>query len=285
MHHPSEYWLKFLLISDPGMLDAELLYELQMNAFLPPPTEYLAFLRKRITQPPLEFNPYNKLHRPSVRYLRKEGVYDLFYPSDDVRSAEQIVHQVFVREQVEQVILARLKMKDMARRLNQKHAWSLTEGCLQAYQHFFWNRDLLSFDEWGRFLYGRTMMYERYMTMLQGTADLALFHLRLDAVVDSKSMISRVQSIAFNTLEEVNTKPGTGPDKVKAITMLGKTVIDAHVALSTSDMQIKEVLSQFDKFRMGNPEKAVTPLHLLAPRGNHSGSGVDETKSEKQPVH
>ncbi len=286
MKHPAEYWLKFLLIEDPTRTSAELQSEISGKGFLQPPLEYFAFLKESISPTPAVFNPYDRSHRPSVRYLRKEGVYELFFPTPDVRAANAIIHKVNVREHVEALILSRLPLKETAKKLNQKYSWDLTEETLKAYRHFYWNRDLLTFDEWGRFLYNRTSMYEKYMTSIQATMDLALYELRLNSVIDSKHMISRVQHIAYFTLEAVGLKPGTGQDKVKAIGILGKTIIDAHVALSTSDMQIKEVLEQFKNFRMGNPEKTAPALQLLAPRGNHSGSGVEDPDSKKkQPVH
>lgn len=155
---------------------------------------------------------------------------------------------------------------------------------MSLYRHYFWNVDAMTFDEWGRFLFGRSSMYERYMGELMGNAQITLHHLRLDQVIESKAMIKRAQEIAYFTLEEVNQKPGTPPDKVKAIGVLTKSIVECHNALSTSDMALKDVLKEFEKWRMVNPEKAAPSIHQLAPGGNFTGSGVeDPAEKEKVP--
>ena len=69
-------------------------------------------------------------------------------------------------------------------------------------------------------------------------------------------------------------KPGSSIDKVKSIKLLGTTVIDAHNALSTSDMALKDVLKQFEHWRMDHPQVLPPSLKQLAGGGgSHSGLG------------
>ena len=110
---------------------------------------------------------------------------------------------------------------------------------------------------------------------------LALFHMRLEQAVESKTMIQRSQEIAYFTLEEVNLKPGTQPDKVKAISVLTKAVVECHEALSTSDMALKDVLKQFERFRMEHPQQIPPDIRQLAPLGNFTGGGAAEKDDKK----
>lgn len=189
-----------------------------------------------------------------MSFLRKHGIYEFFHPTDGVRQAWKILSEPLVRLNVEQALLARLDRKAICLRLNKKHGWHLSADGMSAFHDMFWNVELLTWDEWGRFLYGRSGMYERYMSMLQATPELAMFHLQLQQAIDSKTMIQRTQEIAYFTIEEVSRKPGTGPDKVKAIGVLGKTIVDCHEALSTSDMALKDILKNFERFRMEHPQ-------------------------------
>ena len=111
------------------------------------------------------------------------------------------------------------------------------------------------------------------MALLLSSPKLAFYHLRLDQTIDSKKMIQDTQKIAYFTLLEVAQKPGTGLDKVKSIGVLSKTVIEAHNALSTSDMALKDVLKQFEHWRMEHPEILPPAIRQLAPGGNYSGTG------------
>lgn len=278
--HPAEYFIRYLLLRDPAATDASLMKLMDDWGFLQPAQTYWGFLRGRLQERPDDFNPLNRHHRPSMKFLRDQQVYDLFYPTDSVEGAWKILIDPSQRLIVEQALMARLDFKLVAQKLNKKNNWFLTADSLQMFYHFFWNVKLLTFDEWGRFLYGRSSMYDRHMALLQAPPSLAFFHLRLEQTIESKRMIQRVQEIAYHTIEEVNLKPGTGQDKVKAIGLLGKVVIEAHGALSTSDMALKDVLQQFERFRMEHPSMSPPDIKELAPGGNYTGSGAEKEKTE-----
>lgn len=267
------------------MKEPEVLKNLEDWGFLSPAPNYVGFLKQDLGGKPPGFDPTNRMHRPSMNYLRKHGVFEFFFPTAGTQEAWDILADPFKRLQVEQVLMARLDRKAVASRLNKKHLWHLTEEGLTSFHDMFWNVKSMSWDEWGRFLFGRSAMYEKYLSLLQAPPTLAFFHLQLEQTVESKHMIQRAQEIAYFTLEEVSQKPGTGPDKVKAIGVLGKTIVDCHEALSTSDMALKDILKNFERFRMENPSIPPPGIQALAPGGNYTGSGIDEKKSiEGVPV-
>lgn len=283
--HPAEYFLRYLLIKDPQTTDAILIKTLDDWGILQPGPSYWGFLRQRTFQDfPDNFNPADRMNLTFMRYLREQKVYELFYATKASEEAWSILADPNQRMYVEQVLMARLDLKAAAKALNKKNGWFLTEEGLQAYYHFFWNVRLLTFDEWGRFLFDRTAMYDRHLTLLQASPSLAFFHLRLEQNIESKRMIQRVQEIAYHTVEEVNLQPGTRPDKVKAIALLGKVVVECHNSLSTSDMALKDVLQQFERFRMDHPKQEPAGILELAPGGNFTGSGAEE-KKEEQGAH
>lgn len=282
--HPAEHYVRYLILRDPGATDAVLQKVLDDWGFLQPSATFWGFMRGKLSERPPAFDPTNRLHQPSMKYLRDMKVYDLFYPTEAVQEAWNILMDPNQRFLAEQTLMSRLDLKSTAQKLNKKHGLFLTAEGLHTFGHYFWNVKLMTFDEWGRFLYGRSAMYERHMALIQGPPSLAFFHLRLDQSIESKRMIQRVQEIAYHNMEEVNTKPGTTPDKVKAIALLGKTVVDCHNALSTSDMALKDVLQQFERWRMDHPMGSPPDIHQLAPGGNYSGSGADLKKEEKE-VH
>ena len=209
-----------------------------------------------------------------MQYLRDQQVYEMFFPTPGLVEAQGYLTDPAKRMQVEQIIMSRLEVRAVATKVNKKNNWFLTEDGISTYRHFFWNLKLLTFDQWGRYLYERSSLYDRYMALLQSDTKLALFHLRIDQTLESKRMIQRAQEIAYFTLEEVNQVPGVRADKVKAIGILGKTITDCHNALSTSDMALSGVLKEFERFRMVNPLSSPAPMQQLSPGGNFSGSGI-----------
>lgn len=285
MKHPAEFYMKSLLIRDPAVTDSQVLQAIDRLGFLAPEETYLGFLRMEIPPPPDHFDPANKIHRPSMQYLRDQQVYELFHPTLSVNEAWTYIADTTKRMMVEELLLARLDLRSAAQKLNKKNSWHLTEGGLEAYRHYFWNVRLLTFDQWGRYLYERSSLYDRYMSLLQADRSLAFFLLRLDQVLDSKKMIQRAQEIASFTLEEVNNIPGVRNDKIKAIGILTKAINDCHVSLSTSDMALSGVLKEFEKFRMEHKELPAKDIRMLTPAGNFSGSGTGLDVEKKDKVH
>lgn len=277
MRHPAEFFIKAMMIHMPTLTDADVQKRLEDWSFLSLHTTdqkfYLQFLRQSI-QLPESFNPTNKLHRPSQRFLRDQQVHEYFWRTPQMEEAYDILVNPDKRYSVEQALMARLDLKMAAAKLNQKKNWLLTEGGLQTYKHFFWNVDLLTFDEWGRFLYGRTALYERQMDLLTATPQLALHLLQIEQQVEGKVMLQDVQRCSYFTFMEVQAKPGTSQDKIKGMAILGKTIIDAHEALSTSDTVLADVLKRFEKFRMERPKSSPPSIAQLAPKGNFTNSGL-----------
>lgn len=283
LKHPAEFFIRHLLLKDRHLSDAQLIKTLDDWGFLQPSPAYWGFARQRADAGmPIDFNPMDRLNRASMKFLRDQQVYELFYPSPAVEQAWTILSDPTQRIIIEQAMMARLDPKTAALQLNRKNNWFLTGETLEVFSHYFWNVKLLTFDEWGRFLYGRTSLYDRHMSLLQGSPSLAYFHLRIEQSMESKKMIQRAQEIAFHTLEEINLKAGVGPDKVKAIAMLGKVVVECHNSLSTSDMALKDVLANFERFRMEHPAMSPPDIKTLAPGGNYTGSGAEAADSDKE---
>jgi hypothetical protein len=276
--HPAANLLRALIIRDRNIADGTLQKQLEDWGFLSADPTMLPLMRQDIPAAPAGFDPTNRMHRLSVRFLREQKVYEFFHPNDAMHQALEFLGVPDQRLTVEQILLSRIDLKIACKRVNEKKSWHLTEDALRLYQHYFWNVPALTFDEWGRFLFNRTSLYERFMGLLTAPPKLAFYHLRLDQQIESKKMIQRVQEIAYFALEEIDQKPGVSIDKVKSINLLGKIVIEAHAALSTSDMALKDTLKQFEQWRMEHPQLLPPGIQQLAPSGNFSNSGLDGKK-------
>jgi hypothetical protein len=274
MRHPAEFFIRFLIIKSPeASSDAFILKQLDDWGFLSPQDTYLGFLRQTI-EIPNTFMPEDRTHRASMKFLRDQGVYELFFPTAGVEEAWDILSDPAKRLSIEQVLMSRMDTKMAATKLNKKQNWKLTSEGIEAFGKYFWNVKLLTFDEWGRYLYGRSGMYERYIDLLLAPPQLAMHHLRLDQVLESKNMIQRAQEIAYFALEEAAAKPGINDQKIKSIGVFTKAIVECHEALSTSDMALKDVLKQFERFRMEYPETKPPDIKALAPSGNFTNSGI-----------
>lgn len=279
--HPAAFFLRYLIVADPEVTDASLQKRLEDWGFLTADPSYFPQLRTEVMARPDGFDIANRAHRPSVRFLRNLQIYEMAHPDEAMQDALHILEDPDKRMAVEQILLARLDLKITAQKVNTKRNWHLTEDILSLYRHYFWNVPSMTFDEWGRYMYNRTALYEQYMSLLLASPRLAFYHLRLDQTIESKRMIQRAQEIAYFALEEIAQKPGVPVDKVKSISLLGRLIIDAHAALSTSDMALKDVLKQFEHWRMEHPQIMPPSIKDIAPGGNFTGSGADDPKAKK----
>lgn len=281
--HPADNFIRFLMLQDRNIADGDIQKRLTDLGFLTADPTELPLLRNALPMEPGDFQPYNKAHRPTVRFLREMKVYELFHPSEAMVDAQEILGDPERRMAVEQILLARLDLKVLAQKINAKHGWHLTADAMELFRHYFWNVPALTLDDWGRYMFKRTAMYDKYMSLLLASPTLAFYHLRLDQNIESKRMIQDVQRIAHATILELAEKPGSSIDKVKGIKLLGSVVIDAHNALSTSDMALKDVLKQFEHWRMEHPQVTPPTMKQLAENGSFSGLSTKSNVIELNP--
>src|SRR4051812_244572 len=113
--HPAEYLLRYLLVSDPGVTDAQMMKKLSDWAFLQPSPTYWGFLRQRVAEgmPPV-FTPLSRTDAASMKFLRKNEIYDMFFQSVAVQEAWDILADPMKRVCVEQGLMARVDPKILA---------------------------------------------------------------------------------------------------------------------------------------------------------------------------
>ena len=289
MRYPAEHYVKFLILSRPGITDDQILAMLDRVSFLMPELPYLTQLRGMMGNPPDPFFPADPTNESSARYLRDQEVYAIFHPDAAMEEAWGYLRNPAKSLAVEQLCIAELELSKALIELNKRTRWDLTVSGVERYRHFFFNRDLLSFDEWGRFLYGRHSMYERYISILQGDHKIAEFALRINKEMDSKQMVKETQAIAFAVLAELNQLPGVRPDKVRGIALMAKVIHESDEVLSTSGLALKETLKQFNHFRMQHMDQVALDIAALAPEGTYSGSGAtieaEVVKEQKKLTH
>ena len=303
MKHPSENFIRYLIIKGRAdklaagqvvnvaggsatvaiqeLPNADIIKSLDSWGLLPPDEVYLNDLKASIPAPPTGFSPTNRMHRQSMAYLREQQVYEMFFQTPAIEEAWNILTDQTKRQVVEQILLARSVSKALIQKVNQKHNSHLTEEGVNKFGHYFWNVDLLTFDQWGKYLYHKSALYSDYMTLLRAPREFLLFKLRIEQQLESKSMVKRAQDIAYHTLEQVNLQPGADNDKVKSLGVLTKAIVECDTALSASDAALGAVLKQFEKFRTEHPQLPPADITNIAPDGSFTGGAKDAAITEK----
>ena len=211
------------------------------------------------------------------KYLREHKIYDMWNPTQAVQEAKLILVDAYLREKLEPLLLSPMTHTNIARRLRKYTSVALTRDGVGAYGHFFWNRKLLSQGEWLRYLDGRPNR-NIYSQSLLTSPDVALQHLPWVVGISGPSQsfnsaeaAARIGQIALKQALELEHKPASF-ETTNSLRNCMVTIEKADQVMRKSDVALRDVLKQFQKFRMKVDEAKVIDINQLT-SGNYSKSG------------
>lgn len=214
---------------------------------------------------------------PSRKYLKSHKIYDIWNPTPGVREAQHILMDSYLREKLEPLLLSPMSHANIARRLRKYTSIALTKDGVDAYAHYFWNRKLLSQGEWLRYLEGRPNR-NVYSQSLMTSPDMAVQHLPWVVGIsgpaqgfNSAEAAARIGQIALKHALEIEHKPANF-ETTNALRNCMVTIEKADQVMRRSDVALRDVLKQFQKFRMKVDDAKVTDIQQLT-AGNFSKSG------------
>ena len=280
---PSEYFVKYLISQgkhDPNTI-LRLLEDLCLDGLT---SGYIRDLTRKMEPFPSVFKPDVKTHRPSQKYLRDQGVRDLWFPNPHVEEAYAILSDAQLRSDVEQLLLSPLRVEDIVKRIVNAHSVSLTIAGVESFSHYFWKKSLLSMDEWVDYLENRPGSYQS-ITAMRVAPDMATevvpWVVGLEGVpknLNTGVVHRRIRDTFFLKMLEVERQPAS-----LAHSKMCKNYMDiiraAEAEMRQSDVALKDVLKEFEKFRMKKDTTAVPAIEEVAgPNFSHSGEGDDDEK-------
>jgi DNA/RNA-binding domain of Phe-tRNA-synthetase-like protein len=276
IRHPSENFLKFLMTSSSqGAGDDNWVKNTVYSLGFPMPDKaYVAWLRQDLfTRVPVNFQPQNRYHRDSVRFMRAEGIYALHQPDKGAREAAILVTNLRARPIVENLLLGRMDAKEIAKKTNQRLAEFHTAEGIEAYGRYYWNVSLLRVEDWAKLLEDYEIQRQQALSIVQGGAAMALHKMGFQQQIESKTMLKEMMEGLFFDFREWKNMP-LSASKTKAITTIARTAAAVDEQLSQADSAMKESLKAFEQFRMKHAEQMVPDVRSIATAGNYTGSGA-----------
>lgn len=284
--HPSENFIKFLITTtDQRMTDNAMVnMMIGMLGYPPAGLDYIDWLRAEVRQKmPPQFSPVNRYHRPSVKFMRQEGIYGLHNPDDASREATSITTHLRARPLVEELLLGHFHAVVVATKVNSRLNEHFTADGIDAYRHYYWNVPLLRTDEWAQLLQNSSEQKSKTLAILQVGPAMAMHAAGFSQELESKAILQEMQeSIYFDFLEWKKQPRSEARTKMMSLNAKSMTLIDER--LSESNSLVKDSLKQFEKFRMQQAKKRVSDLRELAPDGNFSGSGAKLLEAKQKEV-
>lgn len=278
---PSEYYIRFLISAQQDASDENLnaneiqntLEGLGLDGLSP---SYIREVAKTMEPRPSSYNPDHP-DKATRKYLKTHKIFDMWNPNKGVREAMNILHDIYLREKLEPLLLSSITHASIARKLRRYTSIILTTEGVSCYAHYFWNRKLLTQPQWMEYLKG--MSYRNvHVQSLVTTSDMAPRHLPYvmglvgpGQAFNSAEAAARIGQIAFKHALELEHRPAS-LDNTMALKNCMTTIEKADTIMRKSDVALRDVLRQFQKFRMKLDEAKIVDVHQLT-EGNYSKSG------------
>jgi hypothetical protein len=275
---PSEYYIRFLISQNFGRIDpSSITDQLDGLGLDSLNNNYIRSLAEAMEPLPDPYVPENPRHTETRAWLRAHKIYDMWNPTKAVREAQHILMDVFLREKLEPLLLSSMNRREIARKLRKFTAIALTEEGVNAFGHYYWNRSLLTQQQWMAYLESQSHV-NVYRQALLIPPDQANRHMPWVAGMsgppsdfNTADASARICQIAYKHALELEHTPAT-LDTTMALKNCMITIAKGDDIMRRSDVALRDVLKQFHKFRMKLDKAEIVPVQQLTD-GNYSKSG------------
>lgn len=267
--HPSQNYIKFLLLTKANVIDFLKKYELPEVS-----NTYLENLKKGMADQPNDFDPTNRYHAPSLAFIKAQEIYNLFFPDTYTKEAFKYLSDLEVRNHIETLLISRTKPLEIAKAINAKLETLCTEEGIDRYRHYFWNTKIMKIEDWSKVLESPSEK-SRIKRLYKGGPSYAKFQLGgFLQKIEAKQLLSDILIGLKYDVEELKFTHPT-PDKIKSLSMIVGMIGDIDDRLSSMDLTMKDTLKQFAKFKVDHAKANIKSINESAALGNYSGSGIN----------
>jgi len=219
--------------------------------------------------------------RAAKDWYRTQGILGLYIPNADVQGAYALLSQPTVRKNLEPLLLSPMRIEEVTKRINKHHSLTLAVTTVEAYRHYFWNKDYLSMKEWLVFLNERGNDWEA-ATALNVSPDVASMVVPWvtgmsgpPPNLNTGIVARRMRDVAFMKVLETERERAS-VDHSKMMKNYMDVVKAAESEMRQSDVALKDVLKAFEKFRMKRDADDVPSIEDVAGFNySQSGGGTD----------
>jgi len=231
---------------------------------------------------PRNFQFWNAGHKPSATFMRKHNIYEMWVPSNDDKRLFDMLALKPVVDTVKLLVMGRINVAEIPDWVRQKHKVDIDPKTLHLFQHYFWDTDAASYDEWSIYLRS-TASKHHLLSAYSGSPAQALYRAGFNPRIDGKRALTDVQRSIHFRLEATRSMPDNS-ETASIISRLAKELAAIHQVLYGEGAGLEEVLRKFQQLRMANKDPNVVDIRNLAPNGNFSNSGV-KSKEKKHEVN
>lgn len=276
MRSPSEYYIRYLLLMGLGHRRVNKVLE---SIGMPGcKSGYLGDLRESMA-PPRPFRP-EATTGMVAKWKKRQMLWPAFHRDQYMDEATDILGNHETRSIVESLVLSGCPDDVIVQLLHDRTGLRLFEESIRYYRHFFWNRSLLSMEEWDDFL----AEYDRG-SKLRGLydegPDMALWRLGHARQMDTTDMLRTMQAEAFHRFMQSHNTPANDFHSAKTADKWASIFFEASKHLNASEDKLSDVIARFEQICMRHTDGEIPSLEILTV-GVHSRKQV--TEGEQAPV-
>jgi hypothetical protein len=279
MKHPSELFIKFLLVS--GYKDDSIKETLKEYG-LPPILEemhdgYLDKLRADILiQSPKNFTLADDSEE-AIKFLNSFKIYGLIHPDSSVNACLKILDNPQARMDTFLGLLGKIDETELCTHIGAKFRLDdITPRVIQLLSHYYFDVNTLSTSEWAKIF--ESMQdgndSDGYAACLRGGAIVACYRIGIERNVTIKEVVKEAVTALYVSLQEVRGWPASS-SKIKVLSDTVSALAKAHVVINTADQELAAVAAELRQFKLARNSSKPLPLSALS-NNNYSNSGKPE---------
>lgn len=218
------------------------------------------------------------------RFWRDQGLLPMWDGTNGTLEAQGIFYQPLIRDVVETCLLGRMSAENVVEVVEQRARENLTPQGVTAYQHYFFNLQLLPWSEVVRHADSTRDPHKKSAvrtttTMAKPTVmnAMGLPYERMQAA----RMFEWGRDQAFFHFQFIALDQEPGPRSSKSLKELADTMIRFQDKLDESDHALLETLEEFRRFQLAHDNKPTVHIdNLTGGNFSSSGEGTDHDELE-----
>lgn len=242
---------------------------------------------------PEPYDPKNSNHQPSVDFLKKEGIYEMWYPTDATHQAIELFGLPAPREVVTSLLSTPMDLPKIVKFLASAKGWDVEIRALQEFRHYFWNPDFLADAEKDIIIkaQGSSLIKTAVNVYKDSLGPLMLMHKmgHLPAKIGREEIFYSMRNIAFLNALEVDRTLRQGRHKAAAFREYFEVVRQSQDKLDEMEGQEKDIVDDFYQSitviaKKFNPPRAET-LEIDAKEVPSENSKIDFSGGDETEGH
>jgi hypothetical protein len=260
MKQPNEYWLKYMLMFSEMSLE-QIAETAVMYEMLEPDEGYLSSLRDKLleTRP----TPFRMDFSPSRAWVRRQRIMSLAKEEKYAIQARDLLGDTRNRPIIEALLIADMPPGEIATYAQAITGGKLSKKAIDLYRHYFWNRDLLSAQQWYEYLLDHPKGKALKSCYARG-AEFALWKIGHRPDLEQKTVIRGLFNESSMRFFETTAMPNT-KDTALTAKLWAENIFKATEELNRTGDAVQQVVDGLRDIAINLGKRDISSIHDLPP--------------------